>query len=110
MNYVVVAFAALTIAASPAAKAPPSKRDLAATARNDVARAKATFIRVVGLCRNGACDPQRKSSDPELVDMVQAKERAFVEACRVCASVDACDAERQRIRDGERSRGWEPCR
>jgi hypothetical protein len=111
MKYTVAAFAALTMAASAhAAKAPQSKREQSATARNDVARTKAAFVRVVGLCRGGACDPQRRSSDPELMEMVLAKEKAFLEACRACASVDACDVERQRIRDGERSRGYEPCK
>jgi hypothetical protein len=111
MKHIVMAFAALTIAASAhAAKPSPSKREQSATARNDVVRTKAALLRVVGLCRGGACDPLRKSSDPELVDLVLAKEKAFVEACRSCASADACESERQRIRDGERSRGAEPCR
>lgn len=83
-----------------AARPPSTKQKEASADRHAAMRAKSTFIFAVE-----ACD-QNQSCDKSLRDDA---EKAFVDACNICAPADRCDAERDAIRAGTASRTDNPC-
>jgi hypothetical protein len=55
------------------------------------------------------CDPRSPARDPEAVALVEKTQRQFVDACEACATVDACEEERAKIRAGTASFRTNPC-
>jgi hypothetical protein len=65
-----------------------------------VNRAKSVFIFAVETCdRPERCDPSLRAD----------AERRFLDACRLCASAERCEAERDTIRAGQGESRTNPC-
>lgn len=65
-----------------------------------VNRSKSVFIFAMESCdRPDRCDPSLRDES----------ERRFLEACRLCASAERCEAERDTIRAGQAKRRANPC-
>ena len=76
----------------------------------ELRRAKVAFMAAVGACaRPGQCDPSSRNSDKDAIELLKSTEERFIDACRSCASAEACDKEASRIRDGKQSFGNVPC-
>jgi hypothetical protein len=72
--------------------------------------AKSAFMGAVSACtRPDMCDPKSPSRDPEAVALVEKTERSFVDACEACATVEACEEERVKIRERTASFNRNPC-
>lgn len=84
---------------SAARPATPKQKEASAD-RHAAMRAKSTFIYAVE-----ACD-QPSHCDKSLRDDA---EKAFMDACNICAPADRCDAERDAIRAGTSKRTDNPC-
>jgi hypothetical protein len=91
-------------------KPPPEKVSPQTQRLRDLDIAKAGFMAALGACpRPEACDPDSPDRNPELVRMVKGREEAFMEACAQCASDEACEQERLRIRAGRGRFGSNLC-
>jgi hypothetical protein len=83
-----------------AARPQTPKQKEAASDRVAAMRAKSTYIYAVEACEPGArCDAVLRDD----------AEKAFINACNVCASADRCEAERDAIKVGKAKRTESPC-
>ena len=110
-----IVLAAILLTATPALGAPRKKGPAAGDSQpvpppvdpalKDAARvAKGLFISRVELC----APPQR--CDRETLAVVDEAEKRFMLSCRACATdLKRCDEDRDTIRAGKGSRGYNPC-
>lgn len=89
--------------ASPASKtAKPTAASIAsAETRATMLRARSTFRYAADACQEGG-----NNCNDELLEDSQQR---FIEACRACAPVDRCEAERSAIRAGSRNTTTDLC-